>query len=507
MDKFKYKTLFSSAIKPLVSEEKDKYLAMASLIDIGEFIPEIDTKKNIDLLPVAFNAFVANRVNKNGDVVDAEAALSMADSFVNKPINIEHSRDKVIGVILTVGFSEFGTDKPLDKKDLEGSTSPFNVTLGGIVWKVVNSELADMIEDSSDPASENYLQISASWELGFSDFNIVLIKGDEKNIENSQKISDPDKIEDLKENLRAFGGTGLMEDDVHVYRQVVDEILPLGIGLTEKPAADVEGIAVTKPEKEIKIIEKNSSQENEKKEDFISQSQKENVIENSANYTQISVMKIENLKDITDEAMKQLSASSVHEFIHEELQRASEKYSTDQKASELALKEATEKADKVTEEHESLKAEMDKVQAELAKLEEEKEAKDAEERFNQRMAAMDEEYALEDEDRKVIAADIKDIDEEAFKEYTKKISVLMRHKNKAHLEEELKQAKAEEAEAPAEAPVAPVAEAPAEANVVEEAIDNGEEATEEVASTATVEETLTDKYRNAFGLDQFEIKH
>ena len=99
MEKFKYKTIFSSAIKPLVSEEKDKYLAMASLIDIGEFIPEVDTKKNIDLLPIAFNAFVANRVNKNGDVVDAEAALSMADSFVNKPINIEHSRDKVIGVI------------------------------------------------------------------------------------------------------------------------------------------------------------------------------------------------------------------------------------------------------------------------------------------------------------------------------------------------------------------------------------------------------------------------
>ena len=372
-----------------------------------------------------------------------------------------------------------------------------------------------MIEDSSEPASENYLQISASWELGFSDFNIVLIKGDEKNIENSQKISDPDKIEDLKENLRAFGGTGLMEDDVHVYRQVVDEILPLGIGLTEKPAADVEGIAVTKPEKEIKIIEKNSSQENEKKEDFISQNQKENVIQNSANYTQISVMKIENLKDITDEAMKQLSASSVHEFIHEELQKASEKYSADQKASEVALKEATEKADKGTDEHDSLKAEMEYVQAELSKLEEEKKAKEEEERFNQRMAAMDEEYALEDEDRKVIATDIKDLDDEGYEAYTKKISVLMRHKNKAHLEEGLKQAKAEEAEAPAEAPAevpaAPAAEAPAEApveaNVVEEAIDNGEEATEEVASTATAEETLSDKYRSAFGLDQFEIKH
>ena len=55
MKDFKYKTSFSAVIKPLVSEEKDKYLAMASLLDVGEFLPEIDTDKNIDLLPIAQN--------------------------------------------------------------------------------------------------------------------------------------------------------------------------------------------------------------------------------------------------------------------------------------------------------------------------------------------------------------------------------------------------------------------------------------------------------------------
>ena len=119
MKEFKYTTSFSSVIKALIPEDKDKYLAMASLVDIGDFIPEVDHEKNIDLLPVAFNAFVANRVNKNGDVIDTSTAMEVYKNFINKPINIEHNRDRVIGTILTAGFSEFGTDKPLTEEQVK----------------------------------------------------------------------------------------------------------------------------------------------------------------------------------------------------------------------------------------------------------------------------------------------------------------------------------------------------------------------------------------------------
>ena len=91
MKKPKYTTTFSSVIKPVVSEEKDKYLALASMVELEKFLPQVDVEKNVDLLPVAFNAFVANRVNKNGDVVDTDTAIAMHDNFVNKPINIEHT--------------------------------------------------------------------------------------------------------------------------------------------------------------------------------------------------------------------------------------------------------------------------------------------------------------------------------------------------------------------------------------------------------------------------------
>ena len=73
MKNHKYTTIFSSTVKPVINEDKDKYLALASMVELEKFIPEVDTEKNIDLLPVAFNACVANRVNKNDDVVDSSA--------------------------------------------------------------------------------------------------------------------------------------------------------------------------------------------------------------------------------------------------------------------------------------------------------------------------------------------------------------------------------------------------------------------------------------------------
>ena len=219
MKECKYKTIFSSTIKPLVSEEKDQYLAMASMLDIGDFIPDVDTKKDIDLLPVAFNACVANRVNKNGDVVDSKTALAMYENFINKPINLEHKRERVVGVILAAGFSEFGTDKPIKKEDIEGN-EPFNITLGGVIWKVVNSRVADIIEDA-DPTSENYMKVSASWELGFDEYNLVLLKDSEKNISEAEFITESEEIDKNKEFLKALGGSGKLENGKNIYRQVI----------------------------------------------------------------------------------------------------------------------------------------------------------------------------------------------------------------------------------------------------------------------------------------------
>ena len=52
-------------------------------------------------------------------------------------------------------------------------------------------------------------------------------------------------LQELEANLKSFGGDGKLEDGKHIYRQVIAGVVPLGIGLTETPAAEVDGIFAT----------------------------------------------------------------------------------------------------------------------------------------------------------------------------------------------------------------------------------------------------------------------
>ena len=512
----KYTTIFSSKIKPVIAEERDKYLALASAIEVAQFVPDIDTEKQVDLLPVAFNAFVANRVNKNGDVVDTDTALAFYKDFKNKPINIEHNRDRVIGTILTAGFSEFGTDKLLTEEDVKGTEGPFNVTLGGVIWKVVNKNISNLIESSADPTSEDYMRISASWELGFTDYNLVLLEGTDKNIENGVVVDNEEEILDLENNLKALGGNGKTEDGEYVYRKGVGDVVPLGIGLTESPAADVKGVSTEKTKEKEDTAEDTTEdlddlsskitlgpvKENTFAEvDKTSQKQENNVI----NQNEEKVMKINSVKDITDESLKQLSASAVSDFIESELKEASERFSADKSMVENNLKEAQEKIDSVSAEHDRIKADLDSVTEKLSGLETEKANKESEELFNKRMASLDESFVLADNDREVLAEQVKDLDEEGWESFSKRIDVLLRDKSRevlAKKEEEEAEQKTEESEANTEETQA------SGDDVVEDAIDRGEEDTEVVPASTEASETSTyDKYKNAFSVEQFDIKY
>jgi len=160
------------------------------------------------------------------------------------------------------------------------------------------------------------------------------------------------------------------------------------------------------------------------------------------------------------------------------------------------------------------------VMAQLNKLETEKVEKDKQEAFNQRMASFDERFKLNDEDRKVLASQIKDLDEEQFVDFDKTVSVLL--SSKAHSDDEPEapaedpapaEAPAEEAPADAPAPEAPAPEAaPAEASasevkeVLEQAVDNAKDELVNIPASAPAEDpTIFEKYGKAFAMDQFDI--
>jgi len=474
---FQYTTTFSSILKPLVSEEKDKYLALASLMQVGNFIPNVDTEKNVDLLPVAFNAAVVNRVNKNGDVIDTDTAIASYKDFINKPINIEHNRERIVGVILTAGFSEFGSDASLSEEQVKDLKGPFNITLGGVIWKIANPNLADKIEESSDATSNKYQSVSASWELGFNDYNVVMIDGESKNIEDGALISDASEIESIKNNLRAFGGSGKLDKTKSIYRKVIGNVVPLGIGLTETPAADVKGIATLKSEASVEI-----EQENISKIDNL----------NVNTYNDNKVMKIQSIKDITDESLKQATASQISDLIEQELKVASEKFAAEKATVEQSLKAANEKYDTLAAAQDTLQKEIAALKASLEAAESEKQAILANEKFNERMNAFDAEYDLDSETRQVLASDIAGLDDDSFAAYKNKMAVFMKNKKKGE--------KKEAPEGPKEAMSASASE------VIEQAAANGEKKAAVIPATSTAsEDSLFNKYKQAFDYDGFVV--
>ena len=137
------------------------------------------------------------------------------------------------------------------------------------------------------------------------------------------------------------------------------------------------------------------------------------------------------------------------------------------------------------------------------------------------MASFDERFNLDDEDRKVLASQIKDLDEEQFVDFDKTVSVLLSSKARSDEDEPAPEAPAEDpapAEAPAEEAPAP-AEAPAEEpapaeairfcrvkEVLEQAVDNAKDEIVNIPSSAPAEDpTIFEKYGKAFAMDQFDI--
>ena len=91
----------------------------------------------------------------------------------------------------------------------------------------------------------------------------------EQNLEDAEIVS-ATQVDELKSNLKSFGGTGTTEDGRSIYRKVINNVIPLG--LTETPAAEVKGVHTKKKEPEVVATEISEIEEKvEIKEEKISQ--------------------------------------------------------------------------------------------------------------------------------------------------------------------------------------------------------------------------------------------
>ena len=524
---------FSSIVRPVVSEEKDKLLAIASMDELAKFIPALDVGRNIDLLPIAFDACVINRGNKNGDIMDTDSALATYKTFIHKFIDTEHNRQKVIGVILTSSLSEFGTNRILTEDEVRGTNTPFNVTLGGVLWRAVNGDLCDLVEDSNDPDSHNYQKVSASWEVGFSGYDIIELEQGEKALSKGTIITDPEFIKRIEPYLKSNKGSGVFKGKSY-YRLLNESVIGMGVGLTEKPAAEVKGIAAnidvaavlaTEASANTEVVEEKN---NNATAEIISQTEQSNVKRERS-----TIMKINSITDITDENLKQCSASVITEFIQSELKKASDSFTADKTQQATAAQKLEETAQSLASQLKEMKTSLEALAAERA----EREKVDA---FNSRMSEVYASYELPDDISKIVVEEIKGLTTaEAYASWQTKASTLFKSYSKVAIAA-AKQAKADEDEAEAskkkaddeaKAKFVPFEKkgdkkdddkkddkdgddkkkdakaSEAVASVVEDALDNADKEKGGLPNgTSAVAQGLKEKFKTAFAEENFVIK-
>ena len=304
--------------------------------------------------------------------------------------------------------------------------------------------------------------------------------------------------------------------------------MPLGIGLTENPAADVQGIAVKNEEKEAESIADEAAESSSPESDTLKTAENEKNISQSSTETvktnkeYIPTMKITSIKDITDESLQTLKASVIADFVEEELKKASEEYHAQQTEVEDKLKAAHEAEVELKAEHEKLNKELEEIKSGFEALQNDVAAREAQEKFTIRMTFFDQEYDLNDADREVIATDIKDMDDEAFEAFASKMKILLEGRqkyggNKGDIPDDDRKKKGHHGRGPKRKETAKeegeedykkdMKAAEDTEQVVDEALTNAEEVSAEVpANSEAQSETVFDKYKAAFALDQFEIK-
>jgi hypothetical protein len=526
---FKYKTAFSHEIKASDKDVKNnKFTSEASLEQLKSLVPEdIDFKRNIDLIGLAFNAAVINQFNKNDDGIDTATAMAIKDYFVHKPTNIEHNKKKIVGHIVSSAFSRSYNDEIFDIKN-QDSKEPFNLALGAVIYSNSNQEFADLALRSVNPNDELYQSVSASWELGFNDY--VIAAGSRK-LSEAEIITNVKHISELSEYLKAFDGEGEMKDGTPIYRLVVGEVYPLGIGFTANPAAEVKGIYIHKDKKkeielddqeaqEIERIEVDNKNFFEKSEKNISQNENLHVIES---INKISTMEkkelLEDFKAILEEKMpghdfSQETVANVGRVIGDAIKSKSEQYEKELRALEEHKLEFEKSEQALKEDIEDLRSKLGSAEEQVSKLNEEIEARKSEDAFNARMDEIDATYELSDEDRKVLVAEIQSVglEDSDFEEYKSKLAVMWAHKNKEYIaeQEKLFNEKLEaEIQKRLNSEEVEVVEAKEE-DSVEEVLENTVVEEEIVANnnvdTATEEKSLKEKFQQAFARENISIK-
>jgi len=485
---YKYRSTFTSVAKIVNPSEKDRFVAKASLLPLKGLIPDdVDVAADSDLLYFAADGAVGGLINRNGDGISNATAISIYKTAKNKFLSIEHQRTDVIGVILFPGLSRFGTNEIIDEATAATLQEPINMCFGGVIWKVVSPLMAKYVANMAGETGDD--SISLSWEIAFRSYSCAVNSqnlfdakiigpddaafaeydkclranggsGKDRAGNDVSRVIDgdpvilgfsavgkpaahvsgilpivkeepaaevvaaaPSPLDQIPESQRAYlqsvkeTGAGYHMCDVIMKDGVVHANVPV-LNCLYAPsnivAADITAIslssdastAISVPAEEINVTLANAS------------------VNNNTTKNPMKIEHIDQLETLWPELVKQEAKASVAS-IKEAIHAASEKYITELAAKENLVKNAEEAKAAADERAKTLEASLAELRKELKEVKASQEAAEAQTKFTERMSAFDEEFDLDDEDRSIIASDIKTLDDESFAAYMAKSKKLM----------------------------------------------------------------------------------
>ncbi len=436
--KFPHYARFDDCIvKASIDKSVDMYLSKASLEDLKtlDINSVVDLGRNVDLVGTIFNAAVINRINRNGEGIDAATAIKIKDLFIHKPHNLEHKSNRIIGHVVKAGWSSFGDNKMLSDDDVKDLKEPFNLVLGSVVYSLVDEKFTDLLLEASDPSSDKFMTIATSWEVGFVDWYVAI---GSKNLNEAELIKDKEKIKELKPFLKCYGGSGTLPDGRCIGRVItgeVGDVLPVGMAYTTKPAAEVSGVVtqnwtdlLTEEEKmELATHSEASIQNNQE-----NSSQTIELDVKNISQAKITYMKFKDIKELLAAASSKegLSEASVAEFIADKIEAASKEFEAKQTAKASEVKQTAEKATALEQELSKANTKLAELSATLEQFEKSMAAKQKSEDFQTRMHAIASEYELSPKENEVVAKQIKDLDEKSYASWFESFSVFAETKSK-----------------------------------------------------------------------------
>jgi len=415
MKQFPFKAKFESFARLLINKERDEFLATASLNNLKTIIPTNLYNKE-DIVAFSGAGFVTNLLNHNKDGIFSADAVKIYKDFIHRFVDYKHRQNLPFGTITNSGLYKYDINYKLgavgEQVDEEyvnkNPDEPIVVGFSGVLWRLVNPELVSEIEESGDPESEKYLSFSLSFEIIFDE---VKIARNSNILSKAEIITDEKEVQRLMPQLKTSGGNGVDSQNGNkpIGRIISGNIIASGFGIVPVPGGLVRGLItaeeISKTPKESVIIPVIVTSDNK-----ISKNEEKSVKRDNN-------MKFNTLADLKNCKDEQVAKADVIDVLEKGIEDADKTWKKQLTEKEDALKTATKTADEAKASTLKLENDLKEVAKKLETAEAAQKATANEQRFQTRMASINEQFELDDKQSAAVASDIKDLEDDKFKSW------------------------------------------------------------------------------------------